>query len=124
MAKYLAIFNDTLGDVEINGFTVMSEKDMERYEDLAFSITWSFSYEIGDENLEYSSGEDLLTRIEFKPISSDEVKMLKKVFNNQFGTFIGEDFLEDVVGGDIDDDEEDWEEDEGYGYTNNDDDDY
>ena len=121
MAKYLATFNDTLGDVEVNGFTVMSEKDMERYENLAYSITWDFSYRIGSEKLEYTSGEDLLSRIEFKELSSEDVKSVKKLFNNQFGTFIGEDFLGNVVGGDVE--EEEWEEeDEDYGYKNDDDD--
>lgn len=112
MAKFLAIFNDTIGDIEINGFVVMSEKDMENYEDLAYSITWPFTYKIGDERLEYSSGEDLLTRIEFKEIGSDEVKALKKTFNNEFGVFVSEEFLETVADGDEEDFEEDWEDDD------------
>lgn len=122
MAKFIAIFNDTLGDIEINGFTVMSEKDVERYENLAYSITWGFSYSIGNEELHYTSGEDLLTRVDFKEISSDEVKSLKKVFNNEFGVFISEDHLENIASGDGDD-EEDWDEEDdyGHGYGNNDD---
>ena len=111
MAKFLAIFNDAIDDIEINGFVVMSEKDMNNYEDLAYSITWPFSYQLGSEKIHYSSGEDLLTRIEFKELTADEVKMLKKTFNNEFGVFIKEDFLESVADGD-EEDEEIWEEDD------------
>ena len=111
MAKFLAIFNDAIDDIEINGFVVMSEKDMNNYEDLAYSITWPFSYQLGSEKIRYSSGEDLLTRIEFKELTADEVKMLKKTFNNEFGVFIKEDFLESVADGD-EEDEEIWEEDD------------
>ena len=110
MAKFLAIFNDAIDDIEINGFVVMSEKDMNNYEDLAYSITWPFSYQLGSEKIRYSSGEDLLTRIEFKELTADEVKMLKKTFNNEFGVFIKEEFLKTVADGDIDD-EEIWDED-------------
>lgn len=102
MAKFLAIFNDVIDDIEVNGFVVMSEKDMNNYEELAYSITWPFSYQFGSEKIHYSSGEDLLTRIEFKELMADEVKMLKKTFNNEFGVFISEDFLNSVA-----DDEED-----------------
>ena len=111
MAKFLAIFNDAIDDIEINGFVVMSEKDMNNYEDLAYSITWPFSYQLGSEKILYTSGEDLLTRVEFKELTADEVKMLKKTFNNEFGVFIKEDFLESVADGD-EEDEEIWEEDD------------
>ena len=111
MAKFLAIFNDAIDDIEINGFIVMSEKDMNNYEDLAYSITWPFSYQLGSEKIHYSSGEDLLTRVEFKELTADEVKMLKKTFNNEFGIFIKEEFLESVADGD-EEDEEIWEEDD------------
>jgi len=110
MAKFLAIFNDAIDDIEINGFVVMSEKDMNNYEDLAYSITWPFSYQLGSEKILYTSGEDLLTRVEFKELTADEVKMLKKTFNNEFGVFIKEEFLKTVADGDIDD-EEIWDED-------------
>ena len=111
MAKFLAIFNDAIDDIEINGFIVMSEKDMNNYEDLAYSITWPFSYQLGSEKIHYSSGEDLLTRVEFKELTADEVKMLKKTFNNEFGVFIKEEFLESVADGD-EEDEEVWEDDD------------
>jgi hypothetical protein len=111
MAKFLAILSDSIDDIEINGFVVMSEKDMNNYEDLAYSITWPFSYQLGSEKIHYSSGEDLLTRIEFKELTADEVKMLKKTFNNEFGVFISEEFLKSVADGD-EGDEEDWGEDD------------
>jgi hypothetical protein len=98
MAKFIAIFNDTIDEIEINGFTVLTEKEMEEYEDLANSINWPFTYTIGEDMLEFSSGDDLLSKIEFREISNDEVKVLKKLFNNEFGVFIGFEFLENIVG--------------------------
>ena len=32
MAKFIAIFNDTIDEIEINGFIVMTEKELEEYE--------------------------------------------------------------------------------------------
>lgn len=109
MAKYLATFNDTINDIEINGFITMTDKELEQFEELAYSINWDFTYPLanGDE-LEFSSGEDLLSRIEYKEISNEEYKTLKKVFNNEFGVFIGEEFLEKL----IEDEEEESEIDE------------
>lgn len=121
MAKYLAIFNDTIDEIEINGFVVMTEKDVETYEEMASSITWPFVYALGEDELEYSSGEDLLSRIEFKEITPEEAKSFKRLFNNEFGVFIGESFLAEVIGDEEDDnefedgyDEEDYDDDSKY----------
>ena len=124
MAKFLAIFNDAIDDIEINGFIVMSEKDMNNYEDLAYSITWPFSYQLGSEKIHYSSGEDLLSRIEFKEISNEEAKAIKRLFNEEFGLFIDESFLNEVIGEeeDYDDDEMDYDSDDEY--DDDEDDDY
>lgn len=98
MAKYLALFNDTLNDIEINGFTIMTDKEIERFEELASSINWEIIYPIGNDELVYVNGEDLLTRIEYKEISKEEDKALKKLFNTgEFGIFIGESFLENLI---------------------------
>lgn len=107
MAKQIAIFNDTLDDIEVNGFMVMSDKEVEAYEELASSITWEFSYPIGESVLEYTSGDDLLTRIDFKPISSEEFKALKRIFNLSFGVFVTDTFLESIVSDDDDDEIDD-----------------
>lgn len=106
MAKYLAIFNDTIDEIEINGFVVMNEKDVETYEEMATSIGWPFVYAVGEDELEYSSGEDLLSRIEFKEITPEEAKTFKRLFNNEFGVFIGESFLAEVIGEEEYDDDE------------------
>lgn len=116
MAKYLATFSDTLGDIEITGFIIMTEKEVEAYEELASSITWGFIYQLGNDELEYTSGDDLLTRIDFREITNDEHKALKKVFNSKFGTFLDEDFLTGIAGdeeeneidSDLDDDDDDF----------------
>ena len=114
MAKYLAKFSDMIDEIEISGFIVMSGTEVENFEELALSITWEFKYPVGgDENfeLEYSSGEDLLSRVEFKELNPEEAKTLKRLFNDEFGTFIGEEFLEQIIGdeedSDFDDDDED-----------------
>ncbi len=113
MAKFLAIFNDTIDEIEINGFFVMTEREIEEYEELALSITWPFTYNMGEDELEFSSGEDLLSKIDFKEISNDEAKTLKKLFNDEFGVFLGFDILENIVGEEDDfDDEEDEDDDE------------
>ena len=113
MAKYIALFNDTLNDIEINGFTIMTDKEIERFEELASSISWEIIYPIGNDELVYVNGEDLLTRIEYKEISKEEDKALKKVFNTgEFGVFVGESFLENLIEDEeeLDEEEEDEEE--------------
>lgn len=113
MAKYLAKFSSVVNEIEISGFVVMNEREVENFEELALSITWDFVYEFGEDNqfqIEFSDGEDLLSRIEFKEINLDEAKIIKRLFNNEFGTFIGEAFLEEVIGeedSEFDEDDED-----------------
>ncbi len=118
MAKHIAIYSDTLGDIEINGFLLMTDKEIKDFEDLASSITWPFLYPLGEseEELEFSSGEDLLTKIDFREITNEEYKILKKLFDTAFGTFITEDYLYVVVGeeGDTDEEEEKDEETDEY----------
>jgi hypothetical protein len=118
MAKYLAMFSDTIDEIEINGFVIMTDKEVETYEEMASSINWPFVYNVGEDELEFTSGEDLLTRIEFKEISTEEAKMMKRLFNNEFGVFIDEGFLAEVIGEEDDDEFEDdyddeFEDDEG-----------
>lgn len=114
MAKYLATFTDTLDEIEINGFVVMSDREVENYEHLASSITWGFVFNMGDDELEFNSGEDLLSRIEFKEISLEESKAIKRLFNNEFGVFISEAFLSEVIGDEDDDDFDDEDMDDDY----------
>lgn len=127
MAKYLATYNDTIGDIEINGFTIMTDREMEAYEELASSITWSFSHQMGDERIDFISGEDLLSKIDFREISNDEHKALKKVFKGKFGVFLTEDDLLEIAGDEAEDIEEDYEDDDEYpryGTDDDEDDDY
>lgn len=104
MGKFIVIFNDQINEIDVNGFSLMTEKEVENYENLATSITWDFIYPIGDSEILFSSGDDLLSRLEFKEISNEEYKILKKIFKVDFGTFINEDFLSDIV-----DEEEEYE---------------
>lgn len=122
MAKYLAKFSSVVNEIEISGFVVMNEREVENFEELALSITWDFVYEFGEDDqfqIEFSDGEDLLSRIEFKEISLDEAKIIKRLFNNEFGTFIGEAFLEEVIGEEDSDFDEDDDDDDDINYEIN-----
>ena len=107
MAKYIGVFSDTIDEIELNGFVTMTDKEMDKFEELASSITWDFTYKVGDTELEYTSGEDLLTRIDFREISNEQHKALVNVFNGEFGVFIGETYLREVIGDEDSDDEDD-----------------
>jgi hypothetical protein len=111
MAKFLVTFTDTLDDIEINGFTVMTEKELESFEETAMSITWPFVYAMGQDELEFSSGDDFLSRIETKEITNEEAKGIKRLFGDSFGVFIDEAFLEEVIGDEDDSDFDDEDED-------------
>lgn len=103
MARYLAIFTDNHGEeFDVHGFKIMTDKEQSRFEELASSITWEFAYYANSESLNYSNGEDLLSRIEFKEITKSEYDYLEKIFNGEFGTFIGEEYLVTILHGDKD----------------------
>ena len=110
MAKILAIFNDSIQEVDLNvdvqGFVIMTNKEMEDYEEIASSITWPFTYKFNELELEFANGEDLLTRIDFKEISNEEARTFKRLFNDEFGVFISEDELHTIIGDEEDLDEE------------------
>jgi len=98
MAKYLVTYSDQFNEIEINGFQVMTEKEYEHFEELALSINWEFTHTLGDQQVIFSSGDDFLTRIDYKEISNEEAKVIKKLFNNEYGVFIGESALESIIG--------------------------
>ena len=75
---------------------------------------------MGEDELEFTSGEDLLTKIVFKEISNDEAKLMKKLFNNEFGVFLGFDTLENVVGEEDDEFDEDDDDDDSPYYNDED----
>ena len=107
MGKYIGIFNDSINDIEVNGFALMTDREVEEFEELALSITWPFTYKLGDEELEFNSGDDLLTRIDFKVITLEEYKTILKLFGTEFGVFVDEFYLREIVINDGDDELED-----------------
>jgi hypothetical protein len=124
MAKYLAIFNTTINDIELHGFVTMTDKEQEHYEELASSITWDFSYDIGTDKIDFTCGDDLLSCIDFKEITNEEFKLIKRVFTDTFGTFITEDYLDDIIGEEIGSEfEEDFDDEEDKRYKDLDEDD-
>lgn len=103
MSKILAIFTDNYGDhLDVQGFKIMTEKEVSKFEELALSINWEFSYQLIDGSLFYLGGDDLLSRFEFKEISKLEYDTLSKIFDGKFGVFIDHEFLESIVNGDSD----------------------
>ena len=124
MAKYLATYSDTLNDIEVTGFCLMTDKEVERFEELASSITWDFVYQVGEEEIEYSSGDDLLSRIDFREVTNEEYKILNKVFDEGFGIVITEDFLLEVIGDEEDELDEEDDDDEKSSYDEDEDDEY
>lgn len=117
MGKYLAIFTDNhKEEFDVHGFKIMSDRDIDRFEELAMSITWEFTYYANTEALTYMSGEDFLTRIEYKELTKNEYDTLEKIFGGEFGTFITEEYLESIIedeeGTDNIDDE--WENEDDY----------
>jgi hypothetical protein len=107
MAKFLAIFTDNHNEeFDVHGFKIMTDKEVSKFEELASSITWEFSYYANEEELTYLNGDDLLSRIEFKEISKDEYNALEKIFDGQFGTFIGEEYLRNILDDENDNDED------------------
>jgi len=104
MSKYVAIFSDNHGEeFDVYGFRIMTEKEVDRFEELANSINFEFNFYATTECLTYSNGEDFLSRIDFKTITTEEYNTLDKLFGGEFGTFIGEEYLKVVMEGDSDD---------------------
>lgn len=99
MAKFLVTFSDIIDEtIEVNGFSIMTDKEVLRFEELANSITWPFSYEFEDgSELYYSSGESFLSSITFKEITNEEAKSFARLFDDEFGFFIGEAFLRSKI---------------------------
>ena len=116
MGKYLAIFTDNhREEFDVHGFKIMTDRDIDKFEELANSITWEFTYNANTEALTYMSGEDFLTRIEYKELSKNEYDMLEKIFGGEFGTFITTEYLESILddeSGPDYSDEEDWSNDD------------
>lgn len=110
MARYLVTFHDIHGDeFEVNGFRIMTDREVTIFEDLATSITWEFAYYANTESLNYANGEDLLSRIEYKEIDKEQYAILDKVFGGEFGIFIGVDYLQTILEGESEIDDEEFE---------------
>jgi len=97
MARQLVTFTDQVNEIDVNGFRVMTDKEVETLEELAASITWGFKYRISDMELGFTSGDDFLSRLDYREVSNEEYKVLKKIFGDDFGTFIGIEYLESLV---------------------------
>jgi hypothetical protein len=121
MARYLVIFSDNHNEeFDVDGFKIMTEKEVNLFEEIANNISWEFEFCANSECFIYANGEEFLTRIEFKEITKEVYDALAKTFGGEFGTFIGVEFLKNILDGEedsnneIDDDDDDeitWSED-------------
>jgi hypothetical protein len=66
----------------------MSDKEIEKLEELASSHLGNLLQIDNGSELEYSDGEDLISRIEFKLLSASDVETIGK-FNDSFGVLLG-----------------------------------
>lgn len=108
MAKYVVTYSDIFNDVEINGFRLMTDKEVDLFEKLLESISWEIRYPLSSgEDIIYSNGDALYSQLDFKEVSQEEFKAIKKVFTDGFGIFIDEDFLTTLVDEETDVDDED-----------------
>lgn len=108
MADFLVTFSDVIDEViEVHGFKIMNEKEVLQFEELANSITWPFTYDFEDgTELYYSNGESFLSSVTFKEITTEQGKTFFSLFpKSEFGFFIGEDFLKQIIEGEDDDDD-------------------
>ncbi len=115
MARYLVTFNDSADVIDFTGFKIMTDKEIASLEELASSITWEITYYVGENGfvLSYPNGEAFLGTFSYKEITKEEFAALDKVFDGEFGFFLGEDFLNDVIdeAGELDDEDYDEEDD-------------
>lgn len=112
MATYLVTFTDNhREEFDVSGFKIMTNREVDKFEEVALSITWEFTYQANSESLPYLNGEDFLSRIDFKEISREQYEMIDKVFGGEFGTFISEEYLESIID-DEEGPEDEWEEEE------------
>jgi hypothetical protein len=121
MKKCVAIFYDCLGSIDVNGFMTMTDKEAEDYERLLSEITWEIVYDAYDEELVYSSGEEILSLIEFKDITNEEYKMFERLFGGKFGVFIDAAFLSSIIKQDSRDTDDMDEEEDDYDQMSDDD---
>jgi hypothetical protein len=97
MAKILVKFSDVFNDVDIVGFKVMTDIESNYYQDIAEDITWPFTFETSFGEIEFLNGESLISKLEFEEISNDEYKMIKRVFGDQYGIFVNQEYLEYII---------------------------
>lgn len=88
--KVLVKFESNYADeFDVKGFRMFSKKEWnnivkEIKESKAFPMNWSFG---SNEEIEYETPNELLKKFEVVVISSDEVKILKKLFGDDYGFF-------------------------------------
>jgi len=122
MVRYLVIFKDQIDGTDVNGFKIMSDKELTDYEQLAESIIWGFSYIVGETKLYFANGEDLLSRLEYKEVTLEESRVFKKLFDGEFGVFVNQEFIDEISREESDEDDYENETDEEDGLPYYDDD--
>jgi len=107
MAQKILVSWDTnwADEMDISGWSIMTEKEATEFKEKLKNIKSWFTICVGtNEDIEYASGKDLLDELEFKKITEEEEKIIKKFFGDSFGHT---DFLRA-------ENDEDWDDDDFY----------
>lgn len=107
---FLSWYSNWADEMDVEGTAIMDKKDWEDYRETVSKITRRFELYIGtNEEIEYSSGDELLNEITVKPMTDEEAETVRKFVGSESGftQFLGaDDYAED------DEDDEEYDEDE------------
>lgn len=95
-------------EMDIEGYILTSKDKSDDWKKKLKTVDFSFSLQIGtNEDIEYSSGEDLISEVSLKNITDEEYTTLKKYFGMQGGHTEFWDGLEYILE-DLDDEDDDY----------------
>jgi hypothetical protein len=109
---FLSWYSNWADEMDVEGTAIMDKKDWEDYRETVSKINKSFYLYIGtNEEIEYSSGDELLNEITVKPMTDEEADTIRKFVGSESGftQFLGAD---DYANEDEDYDDEDYDDEE------------
>lgn len=86
MSKVLIKWKDNWADeADFYGFVIDTKENWEEFKSLCEAYNSSFSMTVGtNEQIDYSDGKDLLSRITISEINDNEVQIMKKLFGHSY----------------------------------------
>jgi hypothetical protein len=93
------------GEMDISGFAILSNKDANQIKANLKKIDFSFTICVGtNEEIDYSSGKDMLREMTFKPLTDEEAVIIKKKLGNVFGFWVA-DQIESIANDPVDEED-------------------